>query len=73
MICNNCGYSNLDVHRTRDRIITYCQNCSDNKTATIEHNEAPIADFAEAKQRKQRQKITNCLSPAARKRLRVSG
>ena len=27
MTCEQCGYTHLDVHRTRDNLVTYCQNC----------------------------------------------
>ena len=27
MNCINCGYGDVDVHRTRDSLVTYCQGC----------------------------------------------
>ena len=27
LTCENCGYGNLDVHRTGTSMITYCQQC----------------------------------------------
>jgi hypothetical protein len=27
LTCEACGYNDLDVHRTRDSLVTYCQNC----------------------------------------------
>lgn len=71
MICMNCGYSPLDVHRTSDATITYCQNCSANSELPVHEHQQPVADILEAKQKKQKQKLMDSLSPAARKRLRV--
>jgi len=72
MICNNCGYQNLDVHRTCDEVITYCQNCSsEQRTPSVKIATKPIIDILDAKMKKQKQKLINRLSPEARKRLRV--
>lgn len=27
MICTQCGYEHVDVHRTGEAMITYCQQC----------------------------------------------
>lgn len=31
MICTNCGYDLLHVHRTGDQLITYCPQCGDER------------------------------------------
>ena len=72
MICTNCGYQHLDVHRTRKEVITYCQNCSaENKSQAPADQNKPVLDILDAKHKKQKQKLMNSLSPEARKRLRV--
>lgn len=64
MRCTNCAYEYLTVHRTSERLVTYCQQCGDERSREM----SPEEKKTRAEERlRQAQEERDALSPMAKK------